>query len=246
METELTATNQSITELKELEVQNQTRQEQILALEKQKTRLPPQLQSVLDKANEEGVDVEYMKEVFHEALEEFAAHLPKNPRTREHFERPTITPDQVPGLTPCAFSKYLVESAEYNSLCRAARDFFLYQELIKYQKQSSNSTDASIKSRQSQLDFEFSATKKHISTKLPVEDAKRHTITGKLATLGNQIKLLETDLSNTEANSKLDEEIQTLQTKRTRYETRIEAVETELQTIRTRILAFVEIEKLEL
>ena len=228
LETELTATNQSITELKELEVQNQTRQEQILALEKQKTRLPPQLQAILDKANEEGVDMEYMKEVFHEALEEFASHLPRNP------------------MVPCAFSKYIVESAEYNSLCRAARDFFLYQELVKYQQQSSNSTDASIKSRQAQLDSEFSVTKKHISTKLPVEDAKRNTLSGKLATLGNQIKLLETDLSNTEANSKLDEEIQTLQTKRTRYETQIEGAETELQAIRTRSLALVEIEKLEL
>ena len=246
LETELTATNQSITELKELEVQNQTRQEHILALEKQKTRLPPQLQAILDKANEEGVDVEYMKEVFHEALEEFAAHLPRNPLAREHFVRPTITPGQGPDLTPCAFSKYLLESAEYNSLCQAARDFFLYQELVKYQQQNSNSTDTSIKSRQAQLDSEFSATKKHISTKLPVEDAKRNTLSGKLTTLGNQIKLLETDVSNMEANTKLDEEIQTLQTKRTRYETQIEAAETELQAIRTRSLALVEIEKLEL
>jgi len=243
LEADLVATNQNIIELKELEVQNQTRQEQILALEKQRTRLPPQLQAVIDKAADDGVDAEYMKEVFLEALEEFITHLPKTPNASR------------------AFSKYL-ESAEYNSLCRAARDFFLYQELIQYQdqtqqqtqhqtqqqtqQQSNNSTDASIKSHQSVLEFDIAATKKHISAKLPAEEVRRNTITGKLATLANQIKLLETDIINTEANNKLDEEIQTLQTKRTRYETRIETAETILQAIRTRTLALVEIDKLEL
>ena len=49
-----------------------------------------------------------------------------------------------------------------------------------------------------------------------------------------------------DANAKLDEEIQVQQTRRTRYESRIEAAETQLQTIRTQANQLVEIEKLKL
>lgn len=225
LEEELSATNQAIAELKDLEAQNQSRQEQILLLEKKRTHLPPQLQTVIDKANDDGVDIEYMKSIYNDALEEFVNKIPKNTNAS------------------CDWSKYL-ESAEYNSLCQAARDFFLYQELIQFQ--SNNSSDDSIKSLQTQLESEIAKTKKYVITKLPGEETKRNTITAKLATLANQIKLLETDLSNTHANAKLDEEIQIMQIKRSKYETQIESVDNELKAIRTTATTLVEIEKLEL
>jgi DNA repair exonuclease SbcCD ATPase subunit/predicted MPP superfamily phosphohydrolase len=224
LETEQTVVNQSILELKELESQNQTRQEQILTLEKQKTRLPPELQAILDKATSEGVDLEYMKTVFLEALEEFVS---SNPGT--------------------SYKQYPA-ALQYESLINAARDYFLYQELVQYHagNSSSNSSDASIKFQQAELENTFAATKKHISAKLPAEEGKRNTLSGKLATLVNQMKLLETDLSHTETNARIDEEITELQNRRTRYETRIDAAETELKAIRTRASQLVEIEKLEL
>jgi len=220
LDTELAAVNQSILELKKQESQNQARQDQILALEKQKTRLPPQLQAILDKAVSEGVDLEYMQTVFLEALEEFVS------------SNPSLSDKQYLG------------TVQYESLSNAARDFFLYQELIQYT--SSNSSDASIKSQQAELESTFAATKKNISMKLPAEEAKRNTLSNKLATLANQIKLLETDLTNMETNAKIDEEITELQTRRTKYENRIDTAEAELKTIRTRASQLVEIEKLEL
>lgn len=225
LEIDLAATNQAIIELKDLEVQNQSRQEQILALEKTQIRLPQQLQSFVDKANFDGIDLTYMKEIYNDALEAFIAGLPKNLNAT------------------CAWSKYL-ESAAYNSLCQAARNYFLYQELSQYQFHGNSSNN--IKYQQAVLESEITAANKHISTKLPVEESRRNTITGKLATLANQIKLLEIDLFNTEANAQLDEEIQNLQTRRTRYETRIEAADTELKDIRTQVTTLVDIEKLEL
>jgi len=220
LDTEQAAVNQSILELKEQESQNQARQDQILALEKQKTRLPPQLQTILDKAASEGVDLEYMQTVFLEALEEFVS------------SNPSLSDKQYLG------------TLLYESLSNAAQDFFLYQELVQYT--SSNSSDASIKSQQAELERMFAATKKQLSTRLPAEEGKRNTLSSKLATVTNQIKLLETDLTNMETNAKIDEEITELQTRRTKYENRIDTAEAELKTIRTHARQLVEIEKLEL
>jgi DNA repair exonuclease SbcCD ATPase subunit len=225
LETDLVATNNVITELKGLEAQNQVMQDQILALEKQRTRLPPQLQVILDKANEDGVDMEYMKEVYTDALEDFINHL-----------------ISVSSNNKKNISTYL-QLPQYKIFHKAAREFFLYQELAQYQY---NSTDDNIQTQQAEIENDVIRAKKHIASKLPAEEAKRTTITGKLATLVNQMKLLDTDIANTEANAKLDEEIQTLQIRRSLYETRIETAETQLQTIRTQANQLVKIEKLEL
>jgi DNA repair exonuclease SbcCD ATPase subunit len=234
LENELAAANHAIAELRALEALNLARQEQILLIEKQKTRLPAQLQAILDKAVEDGVDIEYMKEVYHDALEAFINHLPKS------------------YTNPCAWSKYL-ESTEYVALSTAARDYFLYLELSQYHpsqssqsSQFSQSTISKAGINQSQLESEFAITKAHITTNLPLEETKRNTLTSKLATLNSQIRLVESDIANQAANTKLDEEILALQTKRTRYETRIETANGELQNIRNRTSQLVEIDKLEL
>lgn len=236
LEADLATANQAIVALKAQEAENATRQEQILALEKQRTRLPAPLQTFLDKVDNEGLDLEYLKQVYIEALEEFVNHLPK-----DYFE---WTMKEIP-----EFSTYLA-SKQYNELIIASRDYLLYQELIQYQHKSGGASacdnTSDIDAQQTELDKEFNATKAEIKKQLPVEEAKQKTITGKLATLASQIKLLETDISNAAANAKLDEEVQALQTRRTRYESRIETAESTLKAIRERATQALEIEKLEL
>lgn len=248
---------QKIATLKVQEAKIQQDQEKILALEKKITKLPPELQSMLNNiSNHDELEQSYLDNL--ECFIDFIITTINNTITNHSSTNHSSSSGKNSKRTPADF----INTPEYNEYRTIAQQYYIFHALQGYsghsgsgngqanaqangQANAQESRKNQIRTKQAELERDISVAKKLLED-LPKLEVQKDKIVVKQAAVRNQIKLLEMDIVNLESNLKLDEEIKVIKERRVKYETRIQTTETELQNIRRAISQLVEIDRLEL
>jgi DNA repair exonuclease SbcCD ATPase subunit len=228
MNTNTEIINQLQEKVKLIDINN----ENILALEKKLTKLPDSLSNIINIAIQSSISGNSKKS--EKKLEQELK--------QEYLDNLECLLDTIQSNSKPITIQELINSSEYLEYEQIANKYYLVNELLKY---NSNSSQADIIAQQEKLESENSRLRIEVKD-LPSLESKVKSISTQITKQQVSLRLLETDIANLATNAEIDIEIHQHKQLRNENETSILEQEAKLKKIKTLMNQMNEINQLEL